>query len=243
MSRACLRPISGLEVIERCLNRVHREEMVFADLSTKASEDLSGIAVTTFYPAGTRLFAYQQAAGGVFVICGGRVDLFLSREQGKTMDFGIAGPGDMLGLTASVSGKRYHANAEVLESSEIKFIPRMQLLGFLARHGEVALRVVQQLCECFDQTLLELRRKGFSNTTAARFARFLLDCPFELNPEKDEHHIKLSLTHERIAQIVGTRRETVTRIFNDFRKKKILRVDGETIIVTNRAALELIANS
>src|SRR6516162_6883093 len=89
MSRACLRPISGLEVIERCLNRVHREEMVFADLSTKASEDLSGIAVATFYPAGTRLFAYQQAAGGVFVICGGRVDLFLSREQGKTMDFGI----------------------------------------------------------------------------------------------------------------------------------------------------------
>ena len=47
MSRACLRPISGLEVIERCLNRVHREDFVFGNLSEKASEDLSAIAVTT----------------------------------------------------------------------------------------------------------------------------------------------------------------------------------------------------
>lgn len=243
MSRVCLRPISGLEVIERCLNRVHREELVFANLSAKASEDLSAIAVTTSYPSGTRLFAHQQAAQGVFVVCSGRVDLFVPFGQDETVSFAVAGPGDILGLTATVSGKRHHANAEVLEPSKIKFIPRTQLLGFLARHGEVALRVVEQLCECFDQTLLELTRRGFSSTAAGRFARFLLECPSELDEEKDELHIKLPLTHKRIAQIIGVRRETLSRIVSDFKKKKLLRVRGQTIIIRSRSALELIMSS
>ncbi len=243
MPRVCLRPVSGLEVIERCLNRVHREELVFANLSAKASEDLSAIAVTTSYPSGTRLFAHRQAAQGVFVVCSGRVDLFVPLGQDKTVSFGVAGPGDILGLTATVSGKPHHANAEVLELSEIKFIPRTQLLGFLVRHGEVALRVVEQLCECFDQTLFELTRKGFSSTAAGRFARFLLECPSELGEEKEELHIKLPLTHKRIAQIIGVRRETLSRIIIDFKKKKLLRVRGQTIIVRSRSALELFMNS
>lgn len=243
MSRVCLRPISGLEIIERCLNRVHREELVFGSLSANASEDLSAIAVTTSYPSGTRLFAHQQAAQGIFIVCSGRVDLFVSSGKGKTVSFSVAVAGDILGLTATVSGKRNHANAEVLEPSEIKFIPRTQLLGFLAKHGEVALRVVEQLCGCFDQTLSELTRKGFSTTAAGRFARFLLECPSTLDEEKDELHIELPLTHKRIAQIIGVRRETLSRIFIDFKKKKLLRVRGQTIIVPSRSALELIMGS
>lgn len=243
MARTCLRPVSGLEVIEKCLNRVHREELVFANLSAKASEELSAISVKATYPSGTRLFAHQQLAHGIFIVCSGRVDLFVSSGEDKTVSFGAAGPGDILGLTESVSGKRYHANAEVLEPSDLKFIPATQLAGFLERHGEVALRVAKQLCECFDQTFLEMRKRVFSVTAAGRFARFLLEYPSDLEVEEDELRIKLPLTHKNIAQIIGVRRETLTRILNDFKRKKLLRVRGQTIIVENRAALELIANS
>jgi CRP/FNR family transcriptional regulator len=56
-------------------------------------------------------------------------------------------------------------------------------------------------------------------------------------------HIKLSLTHEEIAQMVGTSRETVTRLFTEMKKQHILQLKGSTLVIRNKAALKLLATS
>ncbi len=60
--------------------------------------------------------------------------------------------------------------------------------------------------------------------------------------EKGQVRIKLTLTHEEIAQMIGSSRETVTRLLADFRKKQLLQVMGSTLIIKNKAALESIIN-
>jgi CRP/FNR family transcriptional regulator, cyclic AMP receptor protein len=50
--------------------------------------------------------------------------------------------------------------------------------------------------------------------------------------------LKLSLTHEEMAQLIGTSRETVTRTLSQFKKQKFLDLSGSTLVIRNKAALE-----
>jgi CRP/FNR family transcriptional regulator, cyclic AMP receptor protein len=56
-------------------------------------------------------------------------------------------------------------------------------------------------------------------------------------------HLKLTLTHEEIAEMIGTARETVSRLFSDFKKKQLLQVKGSTLIIRNKPALEKMVHS
>jgi len=53
--------------------------------------------------------------------------------------------------------------------------------------------------------------------------------------------VKLALTHEEIAQLIGCSRESVSRSFSEFKRKHLVEVNGSTLLVTNKAALEQLA--
>lgn len=145
--------------------------------------------------------------------------------------------GEVLGLAAAVSGKPYEATADVLEPTQANFIPRDDFLNFLREHGEAALRVAQQLSENYHLALSEMRTIGLSHSAAEKLARFLLEWSDAEDDASGRTHLKLTLTHEEIAQMIGASRETVTRLFADFKRKQLLQVKGSTVIIRNRAAL------
>jgi CRP/FNR family transcriptional regulator len=241
--RRDIHPASELDIIESSLDLAHREETVFQNLSTGASEELSAITLRKSYSSGTRLFAFNEPALGIFIISTGRVALLAPLMQGKTLSLSSAGPGDILGLVATLAGKPHRASAQTREACEIKFIPKAQLMEFLAKHGGVALRISERLCETYEQALQEMRAAGLRRTVAGRLARLLLDWPSRQGEAQGQLHIEVPLTHEGIAQIIGVRRETVSRIINDFKRMGLIRIQEQTIFIPSRAALELIANS
>jgi len=230
----------GLEIIESCLACPHREERLFCNLPRLALKKLSEITSVASYPKGATLFVEGQNPRGVFIICTGRVKLSTSSADGKTLILRVADRGEVLGLAGAVSGKPYQATAEVLEPSQVNFIPRDRFLQFLGQYGEAALRVAQQLSENYHVALSEMRNIGLSHSAGEKLARFLLDLVAEQSKERSEIRIKLTLTHEEIAQMIGASRETVTRLFSDFKKKQLLQVKGSTLIIPSKAALETI---
>ena len=78
---------------------------------------------------------------------------------------------------------------------------------------------------------------------AEKFARFLFEQISEGEKLEGEVRATLTLTHEEIAQMIGTSRETVTRLFADFKKRELLQVKGSTLIIKNKAGLESVLNS
>jgi CRP/FNR family transcriptional regulator, cyclic AMP receptor protein len=56
-----------------------------------------------------------------------------------------------------------------------------------------------------------------------------------------EIRIRSSLTHEEIAQTIGSSRETVTRLLSELKKKELIRLEGSTLVIRNRPALEVVA--
>lgn len=146
-------------------------------------------------------------------------------------------------MPATLTGKPYELTADVLEPTQANFINRQDFLDFLQDHGEAALRVAQELGEIYHSAVSEMRTIGLSHSVAEKLARFLLDLSAQHDSGKEEVKLTLTLTHEEIAQIIGASRETVTRVFADFKKKQLLQVKGSTLIIKNKAALESILAS
>ena len=233
----------GLEIIENCITCPHREDRLFCNLPPTAVQRLSTITSASSYPKGATLFVEGQAARGVFILCTGRVKLSTASTGGKTLIVRISDPGEVLGLPATVTGKPYELTADVLEPAQANFISRTDFLSFLQEHGEVSLRVAQQLGETYHAAIAEMRSIGLSHSAGEKLARFLLDWCANHGDGKGEIRAKLTLTHEEIAQMIGASRETVTRLFTDFKKKQILQIRGSTLTIRNKPALEGLLDS
>ncbi len=228
----------GLAIIESCTTCPPREDRIFCDLPPAAVQRLSKITAASSYPKGATLFVEGQAARGVFILCNGRVKLSTSSTDGKTLIVRIADPGEVLGLPATVTGKAYELTADVIEPTQANFVPRADFLAFLRDHGEASLRIAQQLGETYHAAVAEMRSIGLSRSAGEKLARFLLDwCASHAN-EKGELCATLTLTHEEIAQMIGASRETVTRLFSDFKRKQFLQVKGSTLVIRDKSALE-----
>ena len=135
----------------------------------------------------------------------------------------------MLGLLATVTEEPYELTADVIEPTQANFISRRDFLVFLREHSDAALRVAQQLGETYHSAIAEMRTIGLSHSVAEKLARFLLDLSACNDEGKHEVRLRLTLTHEEIAQTIGSCRETVTRLFANFRKKQLLEVRGSTL--------------
>ena len=228
----------GLEIIESCLSCPHREDRLFCNLPAAAVQALSAITSAAVYPKGATLFVEGQSARGVFVLCSGRVKLSTSSADGRTLILRMSGAGEVLGLPATVTGKPYELTAEIIEPTQANFIARDDFLRFLREHGEAALRVAQQLGETYHSAVAEMRTIGLSHSASEKLARFLLDLSTSHDKGESDIRVALTLTHEEIAQTIGASRETVTRLFSDFKKKDLVQVKGSTIIIKNKAGLE-----
>ncbi|MHB8487413.1 MAG: Crp/Fnr family transcriptional regulator [Candidatus Acidiferrales bacterium] len=233
----------GLEIIENCITCPHLQERVFCNLPPEALQRLATITSASSYPKGATLFVEGQTARGVFILCNGRVKLSTSSVDGKTLIVRIADPGEVLGLPATITGKPYELTADAVEPVQTNFISRTDFLSFLRDHGEAALRVAQQLGETYHAAIAEMRSIGLAHSAGEKLARFLLDWCASHGNGKGETSAKLTLTHEEIAQMIGASRETVTRLFADFKKKQLLQVRGSTLILSNKEALEHLAGS
>jgi CRP/FNR family transcriptional regulator, cyclic AMP receptor protein len=233
----------GLEIIESCLACPHREDRLFCNLSGPALQTLARITSPASYPKGATLYVEGQAPRGVFVLCSGRVKLSTTSADGRTLIMRIGESGDVLGMPATVTGKPYELTADVLEPTQANFIHRQDFLSFLRDHGEAALRVAQQLGEIYHSAVSEMRNIGLSHSVVEKLARFILDLSPLQDEGKGDVRVTLTLTHEEIAQMIGASRETVTRLFTNFKKKQLLQVKGSTLIIKNKAALQSLLGS
>jgi CRP/FNR family transcriptional regulator, cyclic AMP receptor protein len=233
----------GLNIIDNCISCPVREDHLFCNLPPPAVQRLNEIKSTAVYPKATMLFIEGQQPRGVFVLCTGKAKLFTSASDGKTIITKISEAGDVLGLNATISNRPYEVTAEMMEPGQANFITRDALLQFLRQHGEVALRVAEQLSRNYYTAHEEIRTLGLTSSPSEKFAKLLLSWSGNGGDTKGAAALKLTLTHEEIAEMIGTTRETVSRLFSDFKKKKLLQLKGSTLTICDKPALEKMLNS
>jgi CRP/FNR family transcriptional regulator len=240
-----MQAVPGLKVIESCLTCHLRAGRLFCDLPADALAALERIRETSVVASHSAIFREGEEARGVYVLCTGKAKLSTNSKDGKTIILKIAEEGEVLGLSATVSAIPYEISAETIEPTRLNFISSRSFMRFLNEHGEACLRVAKLLSNSYQSAYEEIRSLGLSNSVSQRLAKLLLERAERENAGNSSNHLKLHLpfSHEEISQMIGTSRETVTRLLSDFRNKRLIQMNGATVLISDRRALADMVNS
>jgi CRP/FNR family cyclic AMP-dependent transcriptional regulator len=228
----------GLNILDNCTTCPVREQHLFCNLSPSAVQRLNDITSAAVYPRGAMLFIEGQQGRGAFVLCSGKAKLSSTSREGKTIITKISEHGDVLGLNATISSRPYEVTAEMVEPGQANFIAADTLLQFLYDYGEVAVRVAQQLSCNYYSAFEHIRTLGLANSPGQKLAKLLLGWSPERGDSNHPLRLRLVLTHEEIAGMIGTSRETVSRLFSGFKRKQFIRSEGSSLVILDKSALE-----
>lgn len=224
-----------------CLHCEHRSMRLFCNLDNEALLDFDRLGDHVDFETGSTIFEEETPVASVYVLCHGRVKLFSTSRQGKTLILKIAQPGDVLGLGAVLSGSRYEVTAEAIEPSTVKMMSREDMMNFLHRHGQASLHAAQAVSEEYRTAFFDARRLALSTSAASRLASLLLDWGRAAARGKTEMRFTMALTHEDLANLIGTSRETVTRLLGRFKKDRFIQMKGSSILILAPDKLERMA--
>jgi CRP/FNR family cyclic AMP-dependent transcriptional regulator len=231
----------GLRMIDDCGACATTQEEWFCHFTTPALQWFARLGQPSIFPRGAALFMQGQEPRGVFVLCSGRVRMSMLSMDGKMLVLKIAEAGEVLGLSAVVAGSACELTAETATPCQVRFIEREAILKLIREHAEAGLNCAQALSRDFQAAYAEIRGLVMARSSAGKLARLLLSWSPPPGREDGETRIESRLTHEEIGQMIGSSRETVTRVLSQLKKRQCIRLDGTTLVICDRRALEVLA--
>ncbi|MGO8719622.1 MAG: Crp/Fnr family transcriptional regulator [Acidobacteriaceae bacterium] len=193
------------------------------------------------YPAGATLMRQGDPAEFVRIVCGGRVKIYTSSQEGKTLLLSIASPGVILGLVSAIGQIPYETTAEAYGPCVVNEIRDGEFLTFLFRRRTVCCQVMRMLAAENRELLVNARRVALSGSVAGNVAKLLLDWGTTMSSRNGKKHFNMVLTHQEIAEMVGTTRETVTRTLAQFRQNGWIRVQGVSMEILQQEKMRNIS--
>lgn len=231
----------GLDIIDNCTECSHSKPGFFCGFSNSVLQSLNLASHKSTLPAGAILFVEGQTPRGLFILCSGKVNLSTSSREGKILILKTTEAGEALGLSATISGRGYEMTAETATPCQLNYVDRKEFLELLQSQIEVGVQTANCLSRDFQSAYRDIHDLVLTRSSAGKLARLLLSHSPAEDLEGHETRIHASMTHEEMAQRIGSSRETVTRLLCDLRKKQLIRSEGPTIVIRNRTALEALA--
>lgn len=154
-----------------CLNCDFRPDRLFCDMPLEALQAFDKIKTISTDPKGAVLFGEGRPSKGIFVLCDGRAKLSICSESGKRLMLRIAGPGEVLGLGATMAGTPYEVTAELLDASQVVFIKRKDLMRFLRDNRDACMMVVNLLSQDLHGAYERVRSIGLTRSRRPRATR------------------------------------------------------------------------
>lgn len=191
---------------------------------------------------GRILFAESQPSFCIFAIDSGMIKLTKTSREGKTLLVRLARPGDLLGFSAALSQLPYEVTATAIEDTLVRSYAKMAFLNIIHRTPEASSYAAASLSNDYRSALSGACLLARSSTISGKIAYFLLEIALEtetIRIVRPEIHVPL--THEELASMLGTTRETVTRTLNKLKRSGILTIVGRKVTILQRDALEAMA--
>jgi CRP/FNR family transcriptional regulator len=235
---ANMKSFNNIKAQHQCLECEMRSDQYFCNLPDVTLKIFESLKITNAYPQGSTLFIEGQPSNGIYMLCKGRVKLSTSSPDGKIIILRIAEAGEVLGLSATVSNSNYETTAEVIESCQVNFVRKDDFLNFLQHHAEACLSAVKQLSNSYNTAFVQICSLALSNSVADKLAKLFLGWCKPNHENNGSVHLKISYTHEEMAEMIGTSRETVSRLLKEFKERKLITLKGSDLVIPDKKKLE-----
>ncbi|NOT47143.1 MAG: winged helix-turn-helix domain-containing protein [Acidobacteria bacterium] len=126
----------------------------------------------------------------------------------------------------------------MIEPCQTNFVRKLDFNHFLRNHADAGMNAIRHLCLEYKTAYSQIRSLGLSNCVADKLASLLLEWSKNGVSNNGSVNLTNSFSHEAIAEMIGTTRETVTRLFKDFRERELISIDGSNLCIRDKYRLE-----
>jgi CRP/FNR family transcriptional regulator len=214
-----------------CTNCSRPNHNFFCDLAGRELRLFESLKITRNYPRQKLLFVEGQPASGVYILCSGRVKLSTCSPDGKVIILNIAEPGEVLGLSAVLAGIEYGLTAETLEPCDVNFVQKDDFINYLRQNPEAGLSAARQLANSCHRAQRMICSFGLSDSVIVKLAKLFLSWSSNTHGMDGSLRLKNSFTHEDMAGMIGSTRETVTRALREMRERGLVTLKGSDLVI------------
>ncbi len=176
-------------------------------------------------------------AESLYLVNGGRVKISKVTRDGKALTLNYCGPSELFGETSLVDGSPRQEMAEAMENSMITEIARTVFEEFLSKNPSLGVGMTKLLAKRRLQLENKVETLVFRDVTS-KLAELLLELAEEYGVEDSRGTlIALKITHQELANLIGSTRETVSLTLSQFKRKDLLTTEGRKVIVTDSESL------
>lgn len=204
---------------------------LFENLDDEEAQRLDRNGLVRRFRRGALIYAPTEESGSVFLLASGRVKIKDLTPDGKETILAFIEEGEIFGELAIVEDDTRQEYAEAVTDSEVLLLPRADMLWLMQRRSDVALSITK---------LIGFRRRRIENrlrnllflSSRDRLLRILVELVEDHGEWKaDGCHIRLRLSHQEIAGLIGVTRETVTATLGQLQAEGLIRVQRRKIVV------------
>ncbi len=231
---------NSLEVVPTCQDCINNGATIFRHLSDEELRDLDQVKGCTIVKRGTVLYQEGNRINGFYCVGRGIVKIFKTGVEGKEMIIRFAQSGDIFGYRSIISGENACSSAMVIEEAVLCHIPADFLLKTVNTNQPFSREIMNLACrELGDANnfITDIAQK----TVRERLAEIILYLHNEFGVDADEY-LKISLTREEIANMIGTATESVIRLLSEFKADQLISLNGRKIKILDYSSLKRIGN-
>ena len=184
---------------------------------------------------GESIFEEGDSLKGVFCIKEGVCKLSKLSSNGKDQIVKLVTSGELLGQRAMISEEMANLSAIALEDMEVCFIPRSEILGFFNQNNEFSMNVMKTICgdlKGADDNMVSLAQKKVKS----RLAETLVYLENNFGKE-DDGFLRIQLSREELASMIGTATESCIRLLSEFNKLELIELVGKKIRIIKKDLL------
>lgn len=230
----------NLPAMSKCEQCIVRE---FSSLKALNKDELLKMAdckTSMQVKKGDVIFEEGENVNGVFCVKDGVCKMTKLSQNGKDQIVKLVKKGELLGQRSMISDEPANLSAVALEDMQVCFIPKSEIMGFFNQNNSFSMNVMKTICGDLkeaDDVMVGMAQK----TVRERLAHTLLYLEETFGTNTD-HSLKLQLSREEIAGMIGTATESCIRLLSELKKENAIELVGKKIIITDRGKLARIGN-
>ncbi len=221
--------------VEESLQHAFNAEELRSRISAEDFKRFSDSRESLDFHKGEVIFEDGEFPKGVYFIEKGTAKLSKSGAYGKDQILRFIKEGDLIGYRSMLCGENFQAKAEAMTDVHCTFLPSDVFMDLLKVDSRLAFAMMQKIAYELGEssnTITFLAQK----TVRERLAEVLLLLEQKLGTDP-EGFIKISLTREEIANLIGTATESAIRLISEFKADHLIEAEGRNIKILNHEKL------
>jgi len=173
----------------------------------------------------------------MFIVNGGRIKISKVTRDGKALTLNYVGPSEIFGETCLIEGGPREEMAEAMENSMITELERTDVERLLQSHAQLGFQMTRILAQRRRELENKLETLVFRDVTS-KLAELLLALAEEYGVEDSRGTmVALKITHQELANLIGSTRETVSLTLSQFKRKHLICTEGRKVIISDAESL------